>query len=135
MNDQITTRFDLLDCNMAICSEQIPPLFSDNFDFQTRRHLIREILTNEEVSGFLQENFRTCVDLLASKILWYPGLAFRENRGSWTNSICLKPCFSCLAFSGYLFSFQILAYRMFAHIVEERQALFIGDLTSYITVK
>lgn len=52
LNDEVTTRFDLLDCNMAICTPQIPPLFSDNFDFQSRRHLIREILTNEEVCDF-----------------------------------------------------------------------------------
>jgi len=31
----------------------VPPLFSDNFDFETRHDLVREILTNDEVTNAL----------------------------------------------------------------------------------
>uniref|UniRef100_A0A915J308 EIF-2B GDP-GTP exchange factor subunit epsilon n=1 Tax=Romanomermis culicivorax TaxID=13658 RepID=A0A915J308_ROMCU len=67
-NDNVETRFDLLDCNLAVCSPQIPPLFSDNFDFDSRRDLIREILTNDEILGYsahahiLQSNIASFVD-------------------------------------------------------------------------
>lgn len=42
---------------MAICSPSVPPLFSDNFDFQTRDDFVRGLLMNEEI--------------LASTIYWY----------------------------------------------------------------
>lgn len=42
---------------MAICSPAVPPLFSDNFDFQTRDDFVRGLLMNEEI--------------LASTIYWY----------------------------------------------------------------
>ncbi|XP_003380194.1 putative translation initiation factor eIF-2B subunit epsilon [Trichinella spiralis] len=42
--------FDLLDCRACICTAQVPPLFSDNFDFQTLDDLMREVLINEEVT-------------------------------------------------------------------------------------
>ncbi|KRZ60924.1 Translation initiation factor eIF-2B subunit epsilon [Trichinella nativa] len=43
--------FDLLDCRACICTAQVPPLFSDNFDFQTLDDLMREVLINEEILG------------------------------------------------------------------------------------
>jgi translation initiation factor eIF-2B subunit epsilon len=42
---------------VAICSPSVPPLFSDNFDFQTRDDFVRGLLMNEEI--------------LASTIYWY----------------------------------------------------------------
>lgn len=36
---------------MAVCSPAVPPLFSDNFDFQTRDDFVRGLLINEEILG------------------------------------------------------------------------------------
>ena len=48
---QVDLHYDLLDCHVSICSPQIPQLFSDNFDYQTRDNFIRGILVNEEILG------------------------------------------------------------------------------------
>lgn len=48
---QVDLHYDLLDCHVSICSPQIPQLFSDNFDYQTRENFIRGILVNEEILG------------------------------------------------------------------------------------
>lgn len=53
----VELRYDLLDTYVAICSPAVPPLFSDNFDFQTRDDFVRGLLMNEEI--------------LASTIYWY----------------------------------------------------------------
>lgn len=34
---------------IMICSPTVPPLFSDNFDFQTQEHFIKGVLINEEI--------------------------------------------------------------------------------------
>lgn len=47
----VSVRHDLLDCQIAICSPQFIPLFSDNFDFQTRDDFIKGILVEEEILG------------------------------------------------------------------------------------
>ncbi|KAK3711933.1 hypothetical protein QZH41_009445 [Actinostola sp. cb2023] len=47
-NSNIQLRYDLLDCNICICSTQVPHLFTDNFDYQTRHDFIKGILVNEE---------------------------------------------------------------------------------------
>ena len=47
--ENVKLRLDAIDCQIAICSAQIPPLFSDNFDFDTRHDVIKEIFDNEEV--------------------------------------------------------------------------------------
>lgn len=44
-------RTDLMDTQVCICSAAVPPLFSDNFDFQTREDFVRGILMNEEILG------------------------------------------------------------------------------------
>lgn len=53
----VELRYDLQDTYVAICSPAVPPLFSDNFDFQTRDDFVRGLLMNEEI--------------LASTIYWY----------------------------------------------------------------
>ena len=50
-------RHSLQDTCVAICSPAVPPLFSDNFDFETRDDFVRGLLINEEI--------------LASTIYWY----------------------------------------------------------------
>ncbi|KAJ1522960.1 hypothetical protein ONE63_002097 [Megalurothrips usitatus] len=40
---------DMLDTHISICSVSVLPLFSDNFDFQTRYDFIKGILMNEEI--------------------------------------------------------------------------------------
>ncbi|XP_071452986.1 translation initiation factor eIF2B subunit epsilon [Hetaerina americana] len=47
--DKVEVLHDILDPGIAICSPAIPPLFSDNFDFQSVDDLIKDLLINEEV--------------------------------------------------------------------------------------
>lgn len=46
---ELDLRCDLLDTQVSICSVAVPPLFSDNFDFQTKHDFVRGLLNNEEV--------------------------------------------------------------------------------------
>ncbi|XP_076343757.1 eukaryotic translation initiation factor 2B subunit epsilon isoform X2 [Tachypleus tridentatus] len=50
-NNKVTLRYDLLDTHISICSPHVPPLFSDNFDYQTRDDFVRGVLINEEIMG------------------------------------------------------------------------------------
>ncbi|XP_048578776.1 translation initiation factor eIF-2B subunit epsilon isoform X2 [Nematostella vectensis] len=50
-NPELQIRYDLLDCNICICSTQVPQLFTDNFDYQTRHDFVKGILINEEIMG------------------------------------------------------------------------------------
>ena len=50
-NPNIEVHYDVLDCHVSICAPTVPQLFSDNFDYQTRHHFIRGILSNEEITG------------------------------------------------------------------------------------
>nr|XP_012420086.1 PREDICTED: translation initiation factor eIF-2B subunit epsilon isoform X2 [Odobenus rosmarus divergens] len=49
--DGVEIRYDLLDCHISICSPQVPQLFTDNFDYQTRDDFVRGLLVNEEILG------------------------------------------------------------------------------------
>ncbi|XP_050437078.1 translation initiation factor eIF-2B subunit epsilon [Adelges cooleyi] len=49
LNDNVEIRRDLLETNIAICSTAVPPLFADNFDFQTKDDFIKGLLINEEI--------------------------------------------------------------------------------------
>ncbi|KAJ1018151.1 hypothetical protein NDA16_005017 [Ustilago loliicola] len=45
---EIDVRNDLVDCGIDICSADVPPLFSENFDYQTlRRDFVLGILTSD----------------------------------------------------------------------------------------
>lgn len=46
---EIELRCDLWDTQVSVCSVAVPPLFSDNFDFQTREDLVRGLLVDDEV--------------------------------------------------------------------------------------
>uniref|UniRef100_A0A1B6C3B5 Translation initiation factor eIF2B subunit epsilon n=2 Tax=Clastoptera arizonana TaxID=38151 RepID=A0A1B6C3B5_9HEMI len=48
-NDEIDLRYDLYNTNICICSITVPPLFSDNFDFQTQNDFLYGLLVNEEI--------------------------------------------------------------------------------------
>ena len=50
-NPELELHYDVLDCHVSICAPSVPQLFSDNFDYQTRHHFIRGILSNEEITG------------------------------------------------------------------------------------
>ncbi|KAM6948414.1 translation initiation factor eIF2B subunit epsilon [Aplochiton taeniatus] len=50
-SDEFEIRYDLLDCHISICSPQVAELFTDNFDYQTRKDFVRGILVNEEILG------------------------------------------------------------------------------------
>ncbi|KAL1122521.1 hypothetical protein AAG570_002852 [Ranatra chinensis] len=47
--DEVDIRSDLLDTGVCICSVSVPPLFSDNFDFQTKDDFVRGLLMNDEI--------------------------------------------------------------------------------------
>ncbi|XP_063379700.1 translation initiation factor eIF2B subunit epsilon [Cydia fagiglandana] len=48
-HSEVKLHHNLVDANIALCSPSVPPLFSDNFDFQTRDDFINGILINEEI--------------------------------------------------------------------------------------
>lgn len=48
---EVDIHYDVLDCHISVCSPNVPQLFSDNFDYQSRYHFIRGIIVNEEVLG------------------------------------------------------------------------------------
>nr|CAD7259175.1 unnamed protein product [Timema shepardi] len=54
---EVQLLYSLQDTDICICSPAVPPLFSDNFDFQTRDDLIRGLLVDDEI--------------LTSTIYWY----------------------------------------------------------------
>ncbi|CAB3992205.1 translation initiation factor eIF-2B subunit epsilon-like [Paramuricea clavata] len=50
-NTDVKLRYDLLDCGISVCSTEVPQLFTDNFDYQTKDDFVRGIIINEEVMG------------------------------------------------------------------------------------
>ncbi|CAH1390887.1 unnamed protein product [Nezara viridula] len=66
-------RCDLMDTRVAICSLSVPPLFSDNFDYQTRDDFVRGLLMDEEI--------------LASSVYTYilPPTEYAASVTSWQN--------------------------------------------------
>ncbi|XP_026491193.1 translation initiation factor eIF2B subunit epsilon [Vanessa tameamea] len=48
-HSEVKLYHNLVDAGIAICSPSVPPLFSDNFDFQTRNDFIHGILINEDI--------------------------------------------------------------------------------------
>ncbi|KAK9738530.1 eIF4-gamma/eIF5/eIF2-epsilon [Popillia japonica] len=50
-NNCVSIQHNLKDTHIAICSPSVLPLFSDNFDFQTRDDFIKGLLMNEEILG------------------------------------------------------------------------------------
>ncbi|XP_041972890.1 translation initiation factor eIF-2B subunit epsilon [Aricia agestis] len=48
-HSEVKLHHNLIDGNIALCSPSVPPLFSDNFDFQTRHDFIHGILINEDI--------------------------------------------------------------------------------------
>ncbi|CCH62613.1 hypothetical protein TBLA_0H03320 [Henningerozyma blattae CBS 6284] len=46
--DEFVLRNDLIDCRIDICSPQVPPLFQDNFDYQTlRSDFVKGVISND----------------------------------------------------------------------------------------
>ncbi|XP_054276313.1 translation initiation factor eIF-2B subunit epsilon-like [Macrosteles quadrilineatus] len=70
---EMTLRSDLLDTQVCVCSVAVPPLFSDNFDFQSKDDFVRGLLVNEEI--------------LASSIYAYilPGSQYAATVNSWAH--------------------------------------------------
>lgn len=62
-----------MDTRVAICSLSVPPLFSDNFDYQTRDDFVRGLLMDEEI--------------LASSVYTYilPPTEYAASVTSWQN--------------------------------------------------
>lgn len=50
-NSAVNILHNLKDTHIAICSASVLPLFTDNFDFQTRDDFVRGLLINEEILG------------------------------------------------------------------------------------
>ncbi|VDK21343.1 unnamed protein product [Taenia asiatica] len=49
----ISIRSNLLDTRVLICSSHIPPLFQDNFDYDSVDDLVNGMITNEEIMGYI----------------------------------------------------------------------------------
>ncbi|KAL1509543.1 hypothetical protein ABEB36_004258 [Hypothenemus hampei] len=50
-NSSVSIYHNLKDTHITICSSSVLPLFSDNFDFQTKDDFVRGLLMNEEIMG------------------------------------------------------------------------------------
>ncbi|XP_041358393.1 translation initiation factor eIF-2B subunit epsilon-like isoform X2 [Gigantopelta aegis] len=50
-HQDVEIRYDLMDCQICICTPLVPQLFTDNFDYQTRDDFVRGLLINEEILG------------------------------------------------------------------------------------
>ncbi|XP_014668054.1 PREDICTED: translation initiation factor eIF-2B subunit epsilon-like [Priapulus caudatus] len=48
---QVALHYDLMDCELSICSPTVAQLFTDNFDYQTRDDFVRGILINQDIMG------------------------------------------------------------------------------------
>lgn len=48
---EVSLMHNLKDTHIAICSSSVLPLFSDNFDFQSKDDFVRGLLMNEEILG------------------------------------------------------------------------------------
>ncbi|KAK9870340.1 hypothetical protein WA026_006425 [Henosepilachna vigintioctopunctata] len=51
LSDEVSMLHNLKDAHIAVCSSSVLPIFSDNFDFQTRDDFIKGLLMNEEIMG------------------------------------------------------------------------------------
>ena len=50
-DELINLKFDLLDPGLAICTQAVPPLFSDNFDCQTLDEFVKGVLQNDLIDN------------------------------------------------------------------------------------
>ncbi|XP_008192840.1 translation initiation factor eIF2B subunit epsilon isoform X2 [Tribolium castaneum] len=50
-NSNVSLHHNLKDTHIAICSPSVLPLFSDNFDFQSKDDFVKGLLMNEEILG------------------------------------------------------------------------------------
>jgi len=55
---EINIHYNLVDCNVYICSPQFAPLFTDNFDYQTLDDFVRGVLINEDILG---DKIHSCI--------------------------------------------------------------------------
>ncbi|VDM34051.1 unnamed protein product [Hydatigera taeniaeformis] len=53
MKNVVSIRSNLLDTHVLVCSSHIPPLFQDNFDYDSIDDLVNGIITNEEIMGYI----------------------------------------------------------------------------------
>lgn len=67
-HSKVEFHYNLQDTHIAVCSSSVLPLFSDNFDFQTRDDLIRGLLNNE---------------LLTDTIYWHPTTEYGACVNNW----------------------------------------------------
>ncbi|WFD36354.1 translation initiation factor eIF-2B epsilon subunit, GEF [Malassezia cuniculi] len=78
MGAELDVRNDLVDCGVDVCSLDVPPLFTENFDYQSlRRDFVHGILTS---------------DLLESKIYIHvappAGATSTSSGGPWSTNVC-----------------------------------------------
>ena len=50
-NNKAQIRFDLVDTHISICSPDVLPLFTDNFDYQTKEDFVCGIINNADILG------------------------------------------------------------------------------------
>ncbi|CAN8033003.1 unnamed protein product [Ixodes persulcatus] len=74
---RVSLRHDLLDSHIAICSPHVPPIFSDNFDYQTRHDFVKGILEHEEIMGnsIYMHVSGTCYAASASNVVMYDSVS------------------------------------------------------------
>ncbi|ESP01810.1 hypothetical protein LOTGIDRAFT_225095, partial [Lottia gigantea] len=50
-HSDVQIHYELMDCQISICTPLVPQLYTDNFDYQTREDFVKGILINEEILG------------------------------------------------------------------------------------
>lgn len=48
-HSEVNIMYNFMDTQVSVCSPAVPPLFSDNFDFQTLEDLVKGLIINEEI--------------------------------------------------------------------------------------
>lgn len=117
----VSVRSDLMDTRVMVCSPSVLPLFSDNFDFQTKDGFVKGILMNDEILDCTIYNHTINVGYATAVTSWrrYQKIRFGTNITkyiSFDNNICIlavKYCSNtCIQLDpDYLSKYCLLLYR------------------------
>ncbi|XP_014255506.1 translation initiation factor eIF-2B subunit epsilon [Cimex lectularius] len=119
----VDIRCDLLDTKISICSVTVPPLFSDNFDFQTRDDFVKGLLMNEEILASTVYSYILPNNEYAASVTSWPNYHYISHDviHRWTFPLvpdcCIEDCYIYKRNNVYLQDKVTLAKN--CHLVED----------------